>query len=94
VAIAACALALGASPAAAHPHVWINAVATFLFEDRMLVGVRHHWEFDEMFSSYVIEEQDADRDGKLDRVEIDSIRANAFSISSSGLVAVTAWLHP
>jgi ABC-type uncharacterized transport system substrate-binding protein len=77
--IAGCALALGAGPAAAHPHVWINAVATFLFEDRILVGVRHHWEFDEMFGSYVIEEQDADRDGKLDRAEIASVQANAFS---------------
>jgi len=79
VAIAACAVALGAGPAAAHPHVWINAVATFLFEEGMLVGVRHHWEFDEMFGSYVIEEQDADRNGKLDGAEIASIQANAFS---------------
>jgi ABC-type uncharacterized transport system substrate-binding protein len=79
VAIAACAVALGAGPAAAHPHVWINAVATFLFEDRMLVGVHHHWKFDEMFGSYVIEEQDADRNVKLDGVEIASIQANAFS---------------
>ena len=53
-------------------------MATFLFEDGMLVGM-HHWEFDEMFGSYVIEEQDADRDGKLDRAEIASIQANAFS---------------
>jgi ABC-type uncharacterized transport system substrate-binding protein len=80
VAIGGCGLALAsAGPAAAHPHVWINAVATFLFEDRMLVGVRHHWEFDEMFASYVIEEHDADGDGKLDRAEIASVQANAFS---------------
>jgi ABC-type uncharacterized transport system substrate-binding protein len=68
VTIAACAVALGAGPAAAHPHVWINAVATLLFEDRMLVGVHHRWEFDEMFGSYVIEEHDANGDGKLDVV--------------------------
>ena len=80
VAIGGCGLAFAsAGPASAHPHVWINAVATFLFEDGMLVGVRHHWEFDEMFGSYVIEEQDADRDGRLDRAEIASIQANAFS---------------
>jgi ABC-type uncharacterized transport system substrate-binding protein len=80
VAVGGCGLALAsAGPAAAHPHVWINAVATFLFEDRMLVGVRHHWEFDDMFGSYVIEEQDADGDGKLDQAEIASVQANAFS---------------
>ena len=27
---------------------------------RQLVGLRHHWQFDEFFSSYVIEEHDAD----------------------------------
>jgi ABC-type uncharacterized transport system substrate-binding protein len=79
-AVAGCGLSLASgSPAAAHPHVWINAVATLLFEDRMLVGVRHHWEFDEMFGSYVIEEHDTNKDGALDRAEIDSIQANAFS---------------
>jgi ABC-type uncharacterized transport system substrate-binding protein len=78
--IGGCGLALASGgPAAAHPHVWINAVATLLFEDRMLVGVRHYWEFDEMFGSYVIEEHDVDGDGKLDRAEIASIQANAFS---------------
>jgi ABC-type uncharacterized transport system substrate-binding protein len=80
VAIGGCGLAFAfAGPAASHPHVWINAVATFLFEEGMLVGMRHHWEFDEMFGSYVIEEQDADRNGKLDGAEIASIQANAFS---------------
>jgi ABC-type uncharacterized transport system substrate-binding protein len=67
------------TPAAAHPHVWINAVATFLFADRMLVGMRHHWEFDEFFGSSVIQEHDANGDGELDPAEIASIRANAFS---------------
>jgi ABC-type uncharacterized transport system substrate-binding protein len=77
---AGCGLALAsAGPAAAHPHVWINAVATFLFEDRMLVGVRHRWEFDELFGSFVIEENDANADGELDEAEIASIRANAFA---------------
>jgi ABC-type uncharacterized transport system substrate-binding protein len=78
VATAACAVALGAGPAAAHPHVWINAVATFLFEDRMLVGVHHHWEFDEMFGSCVIEEQDAVTASWTPR-GVASIEANAFS---------------
>jgi ABC-type uncharacterized transport system substrate-binding protein len=78
--IGGCGLALASGgPAASHPHVWINAVATLLFEDRLLVGVRHHWEFDEMFGSSVIEEHDANGDGKLDRAEIASIQANAFS---------------
>jgi nickel/cobalt exporter len=35
-------------PLAAHPHVWIDAVATFVFEDGALVGLRQHWQFDEL----------------------------------------------
>ena len=45
----------------------------------MLVGMWHHWEFDEMFGSYVIEEQDAERKGTLDGAEIAFIQANVFS---------------
>jgi ABC-type uncharacterized transport system substrate-binding protein len=42
-------------PAAAHPHVWINDVTTFLFKDRQLVAIDHRWQFDEIFSSLVIQ---------------------------------------
>jgi ABC-type uncharacterized transport system substrate-binding protein len=42
-------------PAAAHPHVWINDVTTFLFKDRQLVAIDHRWQFDEIFSSFVIQ---------------------------------------
>jgi ABC-type uncharacterized transport system substrate-binding protein len=55
-------MAGGIAPAAAHPHVWITAVTTFVFEDRQLVGVRHRWTFDEFFGSFVIEEHDLDGD--------------------------------
>jgi ABC-type uncharacterized transport system substrate-binding protein len=54
-------------PVAAHPHVWIDAVVTFVFEDGHLVGLRHHWKFDEFFGSFVIEEHDVNRDGELER---------------------------
>jgi ABC-type uncharacterized transport system substrate-binding protein len=79
--ICGCGLALGSGgdPAEAHPHVWIDAVATFLFEERKLVGLRHRWEFDEFFGSFVIEEHDADRDGAFDAAETEAIREAAFS---------------
>jgi nickel/cobalt transporter (NicO) family protein len=41
-----------AEPVDAHPHVWIDAVVTFVFEDGQLVGLRHHWKFDEFFGSF------------------------------------------
>jgi ABC-type uncharacterized transport system substrate-binding protein len=81
VAIGGCGLALGSEsdPAPAHPHVWIDAVATFVFEKGALVGLRQHWRFDELFSSFVIEEHDANGDGVLDQAEIEAIREQAFS---------------
>lgn len=72
-------LCLPSAPVRAHPHVWINAVATFVFADRLLVGVRHRWEFDELFSSMIIEDYDVDGDGSFDVTEIASVRENAFS---------------
>jgi ABC-type uncharacterized transport system substrate-binding protein len=78
---AASLLALGArpGPVVAHPHVWIDVAATFVFENGALVGLRQHWRFDELFSSFVIEEHDANGDRALDQVEIEAIRAQAFS---------------
>ena len=65
--------------AAAHPHVWITDITTFLFKDRQLVGIRHHWEFDEFFGSFVIEEHDANGDGVFDAEETEAIGEAAFS---------------
>jgi ABC-type uncharacterized transport system substrate-binding protein len=66
-------------PVAAHPHVWINDVTTFLFKDRQLVGIHHRWQFDEIFSSFVIEQHDKNRDGKFDKAENASVQKEAFS---------------
>lgn len=71
-------LAGQAGPVQAHPHVWIDAVVTFVFEDRQLVGLRHRWKFDEFFGSFVIEEHDADGDGAFDAAEVSAIRESAF----------------
>jgi ABC-type uncharacterized transport system substrate-binding protein len=68
-----------AAPVAAHPHVWIDAVVTFVFEDRQLVGLRHRWKFDEFFGSFVIEEHDVDSNGAFDATEVSAIRESAFS---------------
>jgi ABC-type uncharacterized transport system substrate-binding protein len=66
------------TPAAAHPHVWITGVTTFLFEGRQLVGLRQHWTFDEFFGSFVIEEHDVDGDGRFDPTETATLRQGAF----------------
>jgi ABC-type uncharacterized transport system substrate-binding protein len=71
-------LGLPAAPDA-HPHVWINNITTFVFEDRQLVALRHRWQFDDFFSSFVIQEHDADGDGAFDAAELASLKAGAFA---------------
>jgi ABC-type uncharacterized transport system substrate-binding protein len=63
----------------AHPHVWITSVMTFVFEDRRLFGLRHRWEFDEIFGSFVIQEHDADGNGAFDAAETESVKDKAFA---------------
>src|SRR5690606_30211067 len=67
------ALLLGAglaAPAQAHPHVWIDARAEVLFDGGAVVGIRHHWQFDEYFSAWAIQGMDADGDGVLTASEL------------------------
>lgn len=75
----ALALLAPSGSATAHPHVWITDVTTFVFEGRELVALRHHWQFDEIFSSFVIEEHDANGDGRFDAAETASVQEGAFS---------------
>jgi ABC-type uncharacterized transport system substrate-binding protein len=65
--------------ARAHPHVWITNVTSFVFEDRQLIGVRHRWQFDELFGSVVIDQHDADGNGRFEGAEIEAVRDAAFS---------------
>jgi ABC-type uncharacterized transport system substrate-binding protein len=65
-------------PAEAHPHIWIDVVATFVFDNAKVTGVRFQWTFDEFFSAGVISEFDKNRDKTFDGAEIDAVRTGAF----------------
>lgn len=81
----ACGLSLLAlvAPAAAHPHVWVEVRSELDYQpDGTLKGVRHHWTFDEAFSSYALQGLETTPDGKpsektlkeLAQVNIDSLK--------------------
>jgi len=57
--------ALGAAPAvSAHPHMWIDARATFTFDDAgRLSSITQRWLFDDMFSPYALQGLKKNRDG-------------------------------
>jgi ABC-type uncharacterized transport system substrate-binding protein len=59
--------------ARAHPHVWITAETTVLYENGTFTGLRHRWTFDEMYSAMETEGLDKNNDGKLDREELSEL---------------------
>ena len=65
--------------AAAHPHIWIDATATFVFAQDRLVAVRQSWIFDEVFSTVMINQFDRNRDRRFDADELAKLRAGAFA---------------
>jgi len=45
-----------ASPAQAHPHVWITGSSELIYAaDGSITGVRHAWTFDDMFTTYALQ---------------------------------------
>jgi ABC-type uncharacterized transport system substrate-binding protein len=59
-----------ATPAQAHPHVWITYETTVVYEKGTFVGVRHKWSFDEFYTAMAIEGLDKNKDGVYDREEL------------------------
>ena len=56
LAFAALAASLAATPALAHPHVWVEAHEQVLFgKDGKVDGVRNDWVFDEMYSAFAVQ---------------------------------------
>jgi ABC-type uncharacterized transport system substrate-binding protein len=59
-----------AAPAMAHPHVWVTSKAEVVFEGGKLVGIDHHWTFDEFYTAMAIQGLDINNDGVYSREEL------------------------
>jgi ABC-type uncharacterized transport system substrate-binding protein len=69
------AAALLSGEAAAHPHVFAEAKMTLMLTQSGTVEkIRHHWVFDDLFSSTVIVEFDKDGNGQLDAEELKEVQ--------------------
>lgn len=73
---------MAATPALAHPHVWVSAKAELVYQDGKLAFVRHHWTFDEAYSSVAVQGLDTNGDGRTDGGELAELaRTNLESLS-------------
>jgi ABC-type uncharacterized transport system substrate-binding protein len=63
-------MTVGATPVAAHPHVWVTSKAEVVFEGGKLIGIDHHWTFDEFYTAMAIQGLDANNDGVYSREEL------------------------
>jgi ABC-type uncharacterized transport system substrate-binding protein len=69
--LALASLALAATAARAHPHVWITMKSEVVYgPDGAATGVRHHWTFDDLFSAYATQGLDAKAKGEFTREEL------------------------
>lgn len=82
-ALAVLALLLAASPASAHPHVWITAQAEIVFgPDGKVSALRHRWTFDPMISAAFTQGLDANGDGQFSPDELkDLARENTDGLA-------------
>ncbi|MEQ8285651.1 DUF1007 family protein [Thalassospira sp.] len=79
---------LATSPSAlAHPHVWIDANAEFVFENNQITAIHMHWLFDDLFSMTLIDEFDENFDTRFFGEENTTVRDNAFNA-----LADVSWL--
>jgi ABC-type uncharacterized transport system substrate-binding protein len=69
--LAAALLGAAAGAAQAHPHVWVTVRSEVVYApDGAATAVRHHWTFDEMFSTFAIQGMDAKKAGGLTREDL------------------------
>jgi len=62
----------------AHPHVFLQNQATFVFDDQGLAGIKIQWEFDDITGSGMIFDYDTNRNGKLDLEERQILKRESF----------------
>jgi ABC-type nickel/cobalt efflux system permease component RcnA/ABC-type uncharacterized transport system substrate-binding protein len=67
-------VALLTAPAFSHPHIWITAWTTIVFDDSGAIsGIRHAWAFDEAFSAWTVQGLDVDGDGAVTPTEMQEL---------------------
>ncbi len=64
---------------AAHPHLFVEAKLSIVFDEKGLAGIEEQWCFDEMFSAMIIEDFDKNKNQQFEVEEISILKKEAFS---------------
>ena len=79
---------VGGAPtnAGAHPHVWVTVESTALVgADRSVLGIRHKWTFDELYSSFAVQGLDKKGGNNPSREELKELaQLNIESLKEFG----------
>lgn len=72
--------------ARAHPHVWVTMKSELVYApDGSVTGVRHHWAFDDMFSTFATQGLESKEKGKFSREELAPLaKVNVESLKEYG----------
>ncbi len=63
-------------PVQAHPHIWIEARSTVLYDAKARVSaLKLHWTFDELYTAFATDGLDRDGDGTPDQAELTALAA-------------------
>ena len=74
LALAILALPLAVQAARAHPHVYVTMKSEIVYDAQgRMTGIRHHWTFDDMFSSYATQGLESKEKGVFTREELQSL---------------------
>lgn len=71
----------GATPAVAHPHIWVTVSADITFNDQGLAdGVNQSWTFDGKYTAYILEGLDSNGDGVFSDDELKPVTEDRKSV--------------
>ena len=75
------ATSMAATPALAHPHMWVTYEMTVDYDKGTVMGVDHVWTFDDAYTTMALEGLDKNNDGKYDQSEL----ADLLKVNMDGL---------
>ena len=89
--VVALTVSLAPAEARANPDVWVETTIIVTFDDQRVSGLEFSWAFDDFYSARTAQTYDLDRDGTLNPLEVENLRAETFDPLSHADYFVHVW---